>query len=386
MNGSVHNLIEINTCPACGSSDSHDFESLTSLPAILFPVAAREVDFIPEQPMHVRECLHCGHIYQTKVDFDFNQRIYKDFYSYYPFSNLETMAGPYRKPFDALINFLMSNAKGTLLEIGTSDEGQLEIFMEKDLVCTAINPGAIAGRRATLIDAFFEDWNSDGTFDYIISRFNLEHIIDLDRFFTKIYSYLDDAGMVIIQVPNVAKLFETGILNVFAHEHIHYFNPASMKAAVEKRGFKIEYLSSVNEPSVLCAFRKVNRVISIEDKKIEATKTIASLVDLLENSRDQIVLYGAGLSTTALLYCSTLSSARKNTIVIIDDNPLLSGRCLPGLLTPIRSLENYDIKPETIMILMMNSCYHDVVRDKVLAKAPGVHIFSITSAGLIAGG
>lgn len=99
------------------------------------------------------------------------------------------MEEAYRKPFERVFRFFTEGGDGagkTLLEIGCSSHMQLELFRAAGLACTGISPGANAAQSACLIDGFYESTPFATQFDCIVSRFNLEHIIDLGVFLSKV--------------------------------------------------------------------------------------------------------------------------------------------------------------------------------------------------------
>ena len=156
-------------------------------------------------PLNATYCNSCEHIFLTDIDRDFNSKIYSEYYYLYPFSELEFMMEAYRKPFEKIFNYFSHHEapKKNLLEIGCSSEQQLDIFISKGYECTGISPGAESSENINLIDGFYESVKFESNFDYIVSRFNLEHIIDLNKFLKKVYKELRDDGLFFVQVPNV---------------------------------------------------------------------------------------------------------------------------------------------------------------------------------------
>ena len=74
-----------------------------------------------------------------------------------------------------------------------------------------------------MVDSFYERHMFEEKFDCIVSRFNLEHILDLNEFMEKIKTDLKPSCLLFIQVPNSQNFLSNGIINIFAHEHAHYF-------------------------------------------------------------------------------------------------------------------------------------------------------------------
>jgi 2-polyprenyl-3-methyl-5-hydroxy-6-metoxy-1,4-benzoquinol methylase len=74
-------------------------------------------------------------------------------------------------------------------------------------------------------------------FDCIYSYGCLEHIEDINGFFTASRSCLKNGGLFFHSVPNFALSFEHIHLDHLLHEHVNYFMPANGVALLEAQGF-----------------------------------------------------------------------------------------------------------------------------------------------------
>jgi hypothetical protein len=374
--------ISFDLCPACKSNTIYKKDRFASLPGILFPVAPDASGQILTQPLLAYSCLNCSHIFQKEFKSDFIEKIYREYYQYYPFDDLDTFDEPYREPFEKLSDILIQKTDASLLEVGTGNEKHLKMFFDKGVSCTAVNPGVPSSARVKFIDAFYESWGNDEKFDYIVSRFNLEHVMDLDAYFDQIKRNLADEGIVIIQVPNAAQFVKSGVLNIYAHEHIHYFNTHSLRHLVERHGLQINFMSSSTDPSVLCSFSRPTSS-DVNNKGLSNNNTLVDVCNIVNSSSSKIVFYGVGLSTAAIIYGGMLTDDSLEKIIYIDDNPALKGRCLPFTANAIKTFEDAAIGDAKTIILTLNEQYHGNVIDKIKSKYPSLKIIAIQSAGLI---
>ena len=347
----MKNLIEINCCPACTSRNILSVFKKDRFPIILFPVEKGQQYDVPFSQLSVSLCNDCQHMFIDKIDKNFNKAIYSDFYHLYPFSNLESMNDKYRKPFYETFEYLFSDSlsQRQLLEIGCSDESQLQYFLDKKIKCTGISPGALQSDRVVMIDNFYEAYNFKKKFDICVSRFNLEHIIEPAKFLKKIHNEIKDSGILLIQVPNEEFLVQSGILNIFAHEHTQYFNKNSLRKLLETNGFEVFLMRGQGEPSLIaCARHKSIKFDPLSEfhKQKKITHNVKQIID--ESEASEIIFYGAGLSLSALFYNENLSETLNN-IKIIDDNNILLGRCLPYSNIEIESFSEKKFNNQSVI-------------------------------------
>lgn len=121
-------------------------------------------------------------MFLTDLDPEFSENLYATYYNLYPFKALETLNAFYREPFNRLLPVFCPPGNLSLLEIGCDEVEQMRCFLDQGYRCTAINPGARECGDVRFIDGYYGSTPVSGDFDRIISRFNLEHIVDIDGF------------------------------------------------------------------------------------------------------------------------------------------------------------------------------------------------------------
>lgn len=314
-------------------------------------------------------CDKCDHLFLAAINSEFNEQLYANYYYLYPYSNLESMERAYRQPFERVFNFFAgeSGVGKTLLEIGCSSHEQLALFQTKGFRCTGISPGADAARSECLIDGFYEAVPFSSQFDCVVSRFNLEHVIDLEMFLNKVRTELATDGVLFVQVPNVHAFLAGGMIGVFAHEHPHYFSRGSLSAALERAGFEIELIqSSVLDPSIIAVARKRDVSLRNTDLTLRNRGFANSVIDLMRNDEEaNFVFYGAGLSLCTLLYMDGRISEFEARMLIVDDNPLLLGRCMPNTSLAIFPLKAVASPKNSVLFVFLNGIYHHKVLPQV---------------------
>lgn len=372
-------------CPVCSSRDVSSLKKHKAYPAIVFPVDS-DVD-VEKQDLEIYSCLACSHVFQVNIDVEFNNRLYTKYYKYYPYSNAEFFQKHYRVPFENIFQtFVASRKSGQLLEIGVSDARQLDFFDQYKFTSSGITPENISHPK--IISSFYEDYEFEEKFDVIVSRFNLEHILNLDVFMSKVAGDLKKNGIFIAQVPNVEVYKRENILNFFVHEHTHYFNKASITKLFERCNFSVEAVYDFQSPSlIIVGVLNGKRSEESEVEYLEATSKIKNDLDTLMEkafSEDRtIILYGAGLSLSEMLRDNgAIESKSKNNVLIFDDNPLIEGKNMPSSSLPIEPFNANKVKDNDLIILILNSVYHKSVIEKIRAQNLKNEIYCINRHGL----
>lgn len=373
-------------CPVCGSTKIDSIAFFDNYPIIVFPVPKNVSKNMDCKNLSICMCLECYHQYQINYNIDFNQKLYSKYYQFYPYSNIECFIEHYRKPFEELFssfNFPNLNSN-RLLEVGLSDTSQLKYFLDKKFDAYGITPQSNTC-DTRIFSGFYEEYNFDMKFNVIVSRFNLEHIIDLDIFLKKVNQDLSDNGLLCIQVPNTEYFMKNNILNFYAHEHIHYFNINSISLLLQKNDFLIEKSYFCDSPSIIIMGRKKSNIVKLETLKyFEYKKNIINKIfKIASNSCGKIIFYGAGLSLTSILYGVEKVDDKKDNIVIFDDNDIVADMFMPFFDIPIMKYSKNMVHANDIIILTLNPIYHKQVVEKIRLDGINNTIYAINEYGLL---
>ncbi len=374
------------SCPVCLSDKTEPLKSMPMYPAIVFPVDVN-VD-VDKKDLEIHRCDACSHIFQVNIDLTFNERLYTKYYKYYPYSNAEFFLEHYRAPFERLFEtFIASRTGGDLLEIGVSDAQQLSFFEQYDFKSIGITPEDI--QHPQIISSFYEDYQFDQKINAIISRFNLEHIVDLDVFMSKVKNDLNEGGMFIAQVPNIQAYTQDNILNFYVHEHIHYFNIKSLPTLLKRYGFSVEAIYSHASPSLLIIGikdkdEKIKKIDDYNKQTADIKGQIAKVADAHITENKKVIFYGAGLSLNDLLHArpSPLFTEKTSNIVIFDDNPIIEGKNMPSSKIAIQPYNKNEVGEGDLIILTLNAVYHEKVISKIRGDGLQNQIFCINRSGL----
>lgn len=380
MTNLIHNI-----CPACGCGSIANVLSKPNFPAILFPINLENRFSVTEAELFVLGCKHCDHLFLSEIDEAFNKKLYEDFYYLYPYSNLESMQDAYRKPFEKVFNFFTRDnlTNQSLLEIGCSSEDQLNFFRKKGFSCTGISPGINSSEDTCLIDGFYESTPFVEKYNYIVSRFNLEHIINLKFFLDKVSAELTDDGLFFVQVPNTQAFLFNGVFGIYAHEHPQYFSKKSLCFAIERSGLELQFLQAdISDPSIILVAKKRPKLLSNLDLAPKNLERMDDVIGLLEDQQEiSFVFYGAGLSLCSLLYLDRRLINFQDRIIIVDDNPMLSEKYMPNTDLKIQALSSIGGTSEMILLVLLNPVYHRAVLTRI-SSFSFKKIYCIDATGL----
>jgi hypothetical protein len=356
-------------CPACGSWNIRQVVDSTRYPAILFPIEKTKRARVAVDRLSVMGCNCCDHLFLGSIDTIFNSKIYSEYYYLYPYSDLESMEEPYRKPFEKVFRLASQSetkSSPSLLEIGCSSEQELSFFKNSGFKCTGISPGAVMEKGNSLIDGFYENTLFPTQFNCIVSRFNLEHIINVESFLSKVYTDLHDGGLFFVQVPNIKAFLNAGVLGVFAHEHPHYFSCKSLTTVLERSGLSIEILHGDSaSPSIITVARKTKSCARAINRATHNLSYAETVIDMMLKEDSRFAFYGAGLSLCTMLYTDKRLNKFSEKICVVDDNPILVGRYLPHTNIEIAPLTSITAPDQTVLFVFLNAVYHSRVLKNV---------------------
>ena len=370
-------------CPACSSKNIHPILESKNFPSILFPIEEENRQKVSTSPLMAKGCGDCNHIFLTSINLEFNRNIYSDYYYLYPFSNLDSLMHYYRLPFENIFKIFANPKEKKLLEIGCSEPSQLDFFKEQGYSCIAISPGSNSNSGTEMINGYYEDIEFEKVFDCIVSRFNLEHIINLEDFLKKVYSDLIDGGLFFAQVPNIASFLYGGMVNIFEHEHPQYFCKSSLYAAITRANFQVEFIKGDDlDPSIILVARKIKTPDNLIKKLSSNLKNIESIIAVLNQSKDDthFVFYGAGLSLAGLLYLDGRILQFLPRVTLVDDNQILWGKFMPNSDLKVLPLDPKYSYKKSILFLLLNHVYHDQVIKRI-KNIPFKEIYSLDDHG-----
>jgi hypothetical protein len=293
------------------------------------------------------------------------------------------MQAAYRDPFDRVADFFLTRKQAALLEIGCDNVEQMKSFIDRSYLCTAINPGAGVSETVKFVDGFYGSTNIPESFDYVVSRFNLEHIINVEKFFKSLDKNLKQDGLAIFQVPNAAFFLKAGLLNILAHEHPHYFCKQSLSKLLSRHGYEVLSISRDDEVSIICVFTrrdsKHNPKLSLQ----KASGALSELRSFLQRFQGvPVYVYGVSLSLAGMIYSKLIEPDLLVSIRLIDDNPALHGKYMPLTDIKVEPVEKAGLAADSIVLLSLNPIYYPVVIRKLKALNVRDNIFAVNNQGV----
>lgn len=147
--------------------------------------------------------------------------------------------------------FFPASVRGKkVLEIGCSNGLLLSKFASNGALCDGIEPGPQAELcrlqdGITIHRCYFEEYEHIEKYDLVYAVNVLEHIAELDLFFSKLSRLLRPDGLFICAVPNSILEIQALSPNIFVHEHYWYFTPETLLGLLKRFGFSdVKYLMS----------------------------------------------------------------------------------------------------------------------------------------------
>ncbi len=360
------------SCPVCGSSSINSVFVSTSYPALIFPVDEDHLDRVPEAKLGVSRCRTCTHEFQPRFNSSLASIIYKDLYKFYPYlGSNESFKSVYRDSFlDAYQRMITIGPGGRLLEIGCGSLEALSDLHAPAILTEGVSPEVEGDSEGRLISGFFEDVDFKNSYSYLVSRFSLEHISNLQGHLEKMHSILKPDGKVLVQVPNIEAFKSNGVFHYFAHEHPQYFTQTSLSFLFGKNGFSLDSISSRDSPSLILQASKIDP----DDLTIPDGVARRSLEDIVSAGSSTTVFYGASLNLAGLLYGD--SRAWLSAIQVVDDNSDLWGRFMPATEITIKSpQELIKVAGPMNVLLLLNAAYHNEIVARVKTWNPEASCF-----------
>lgn len=390
-------------CVACGSEDLVPTLDLNDQPL------ANNFQHHPgasdAYPLAVNRCNNCNHlqlthivdpevIYKNYLYVSGTSQTYLDYMDWYAKFVLE------------IIDTYIDKNSGiyNVLDIGCNDGSQLDAF--KNILVPGLkkisfntygvdpaenlHAGTVAkGHRVEL--GF---WNQaiadkfDCEFDVITSQNAFAHIPDPVEYLKLAKEKLKRSGLVFISTSQ-ADMVKNREFDTIYHEHISYYNVASMKALAERAGlFLIDVIKTpihgtsyifVLSQRGLRSMSVVNFLAMESAVGLDRDETytdwandVRKLLDDLRKSVDTlrqlgytIVGYGAAAKGMTLLNASKI-----HLDCVIDDNPLKQGRYCPGTDIPVVGIDWLDrVDPgQCIAFIPLAWNFYKEIKARILSR------------------
>jgi SAM-dependent methyltransferase len=255
---------------------------------------------------------------------------------------------------------------GRALDIGCNDGALLEALRRagyREVVGIEPNPvAAQLGRQkgfevhtSYLTRALAERLTAErGAFDTIYLRHVIEHVSDLEGFFSAVRTLLRDSGFLVMEIPDIEEAFTLGSPAILWEEHVSYFTQPLAEYMLQRFGFRVAdrrryvfgggSLAFVAEKQAIAGGCTVERpqaaptidmlrgfVVRLQRQKDELTRLIAEA----RSAGYQVAVYGAAPRS-----CLVVSVCRVGNMIdfVVDDREDIHGRLMPGTQRAVRPL------------------------------------------------
>jgi SAM-dependent methyltransferase len=254
---------------------------------------------------------------------------------------------------------------GRAIDIGCNDGALLDALRRagyRDVVGVEPNPVAAQLARQKgfevhvdyLTPALAARLASERPFDTVYLRHVVEHVSDLEAFFSAVRALLRDNGYLVMEIPDVEEAFALGSPAILWEEHVSYFTQPLAEYLLERFGFRVAdrrryvfgggSMAFVAEKQSLPAGCTVRRpqaaatldllqgfVARMDRQKRELSRLIAEA----RSAGYQVAVYGAAPRS-----CLVVSVCRVGDMIdfVVDDREDIHGRLMPGTQRTVRRL------------------------------------------------
>jgi SAM-dependent methyltransferase len=344
-------------CRLCGGHHLSHFLSLNELPISHYlRKSAKDPD--PRFTVHFESCRDCGLLQIVNA-------IPADLI----YAETDTYTTGFQRPrhLDDLITTAVARQDpGSVIDVGCNDGSLMEILQRAGyakVVGVEPNPVAAEIARKKGYDVYTSYLTQEqatkivaqhGTFDAVFLRHVVEHVSDLDGFFTGIRTLLRDEGLLVLELPEVEESFSLGSPAILWEEHLNYFTPALAEHMLQRFGFQVcdrrnyvfgggsmAFVARKRAVPIACALSPPDPAPTIDLLQrfaggIERQKTeLRSLVASAKSAGYQILVYGAAPRSCLLVSVSEIADMID---FAVDDRQDIQHRLMPGTSHAVRPL------------------------------------------------
>jgi SAM-dependent methyltransferase len=344
-------------CCLCHGSNLSSLFSLQDLP-ISHYLRKRKDDPDPRFTVSFECCQHCGLLQIAEA-------IPADLI----YSTADTYTTGFQQPKhldDLIVTAVSRQDPGRAIDIGCNDGTLMEALRRAGYAgIVGVEPNSVAA--ATAQKKGYKVYTSyltpelanrivaeHGEFDTLFLRHVVEHVSDLEQFFTAVRTLLRADGSLVLELPDVEEAFALGSPAVLWEEHVSYFTQALAEYMLQRFGFHIsdrrQYvfgggsLAFVAQKRVLppaCTLKRPDPqrtigllrdfVAGMERQKSE----MKSLVSEARTNGYQVLIYGAAPRS-----CLLVTACRIADMIdfVVDDRQDIQGRLMPGTDRFVRPL------------------------------------------------
>jgi SAM-dependent methyltransferase len=281
---------------------------------------------------------------------------------------------------------------GNVLDIGCNDGTQLDYFAELGYKTYGIDPAEnlhdrIDKKHKAVCNFFGPDAVKElgvRTFDVIVAQNVFAHNPKPDEFLQTCTKLMNPGSFLFIQTSQADMVLNNEFDTIY-HEHINFFNTASMDRLSSRCGLNLVDVfknpihgnSYIFVLSIETNWRPQDVYTVVGDEKtagLYTTKTysnwaknVAETASKVRNSIEEyrsqgyaIVGYGAAAKGMTMI-----NYANINLDFIVDDSPLKQGKFAPGMNTPIVPRSKIDTVTGNILFVPLAWNFYTEIRERI---------------------
>lgn len=385
--------VPILECVACGSPDLKPVLDLGEQP-LANSFRLNKGDVQKKYPLAINHCEHCYHVQLTH---SVNPKLMFEDYLYVSGTS-KTMHQHFVDFVDIALYF-NGNAK-TVLDVGCNDGTQLDYFKKSGLQTYGVDPAknlhVEASKRHDIFCGWFDNDYAENVgrkYDMIVAQNVFAHGPEPIKFLETAKKVLEDDGVMFIQTSQ-ANMIMNGEFDTIYHEHVSFFNTASMASLCRRAGLYLQsviYMSIHGTSYVFVVGKNPSKTdeveFTIEYERKEGLYDNATYVDYAVNAhriaqelRQTIDIYrspsmlgwyvvGYGAPAKGM---TLLNFAGIHLDFIIDDSPLKQNRFTPGTSIPIFSSDALKTHESPVLFVPLAWNFYDEIVGKIKANRPNI--------------
>jgi SAM-dependent methyltransferase len=278
----------------------------------------------------------------------------------------------------------------SVLEVGCGGCVLLERLREKGCHVVGVDPSPVAREAGARkgIEVVVEPFPTARLKvkpDLIVQVDVLEHIEDPVAFLQAQMGYIDDTGLIVVNVPNCTRSIARGDISMALHQHVNMFDDVSLPAVFRAAGLDVVQLEWSNYGSALyCVGRKTKGTSRLEpavggqdrwgEFESKAKAGIESFERHFDKARERKGSIGFFMPQRAFPYLGTMDQF--DGFRFFDNSSAWHRRYLDGLNVPIENQADLVAKPVDHLFIM-SLTFGKEVADSLRKELPGLEITTI---------
>lgn len=406
----------VQACRSCGANALEVVLSLGEQP--LANSLLDEADLArpePRYPLTLAFCTACalGQILETVPP----QALFSDYVYFSSYS--DGMLLHAKQSTAELIDACKLGLDSLVVEVASNDGYQLQFFQRAGIPVLGIEPAENVARVAeqrgipTRVeffgDALARELVAEGRRADVILGYNvMAHVPDQNGFVAGLAELVKHGGIVVIEVPDAAKMLEIVGFDTIYHEHLCYFSLSALRVLFARHNlgvFRVQELPlhggslrvyaaptglRAAEPSVAELLERDREQGLVDGRawrsfgaRVETLRgELLSLLNRLRAEGRRLAAYGAAAKGATLVNYFGLGADRIEFVA--DRSPHKQGRYMPGVHIPIRDADALaHEQPDDCLLLAWNFADEILEQQEPYRRAGGRFIVPLPEPRLL---